>query len=251
MIIDFKDKVILVTGSTSGIGRQIAKQLLESNANVVINYGHNEKLAQETMEELSSYKDNILLIKCDLSKQDEVDNMFKEIDNKFGKLDGLVNCAAYDKVLSIEDLTIEEYRHELDVNVVARWQCIKNAIPLMKKSDMPRVINIASRLGTRPMEDSVAYCTCEAATIMLTKCCALELAKYNIKVNTVSPSLTLTPLGKQSYSEEEIKATAEKNPSKRLGKTEDTANLVLFLLSDKADYINGENVNVNGGILLK
>ena len=187
MKIDFKNKVVLVTGSTSGIGRQIAKQLLENNASVVINYGHNEKLAEETMKELSNFKDNILLIKCDLSKENEVDNMFKKIESEFGKLDWLVNCAAYDKVLSIEDLTIAEYRHELDVNLVARWQCIKNAIPLMKKSEMPRVINIASRLGTRPMEDSVAYCTCEAATIMLTKCCALELAKYNIKVNTVSP----------------------------------------------------------------
>lgn len=251
MNIDFKNKVILVTGSTSGMGRQIAKQLLESNAKVIINYGHNEHMAKETMEELSEWKDNILLIKCDLSNEAEVDEMFNKISEKYGVLDGLVNCAAYDKVLSIENLTIEEYRHELDVNIVARWQCIKNAIPLMKKSSMPRVVNIASRLGTRPMEDSVAYCTCEAATIMLTKCCALELAKYNIRVNTVSPSLTLTPLGMQSYSEEEIKATAEKNPSKRLGKVEDTANLVLFLLSDKADYINGENVNVNGGILLK
>lgn len=251
MNIDFKNKVILVTGSTSGIGRQIAKQLLENNAKVIINYGHNENMAKETIEELSEWKENILLIKCDLSNEAEVDEMFNKISETFGKLDGLVNCAAYDKVLSIEDLTIEEYRHELDVNVVARWQCIKNAIPLMKKSSMPRVVNIASRLGTIPMEDSVAYCTCEAATIMLTKCCALELSKYNIRVNTVSPSLTLTPLGKQSYSEEEIKATAEKNPSKRLGTVEDTANLVLFLLSDKADYINGENVNVNGGILLK
>lgn len=251
MKIDFKDNVILVTGATSGIGRQIAKQLLENNAIVVINYGHNENMAKETMEELSLYKDKILLIKCDLSKENEVDEMFNEISNKYGKLDGLVNCAAYDKVLFIEDLTIDEYKYELDVNLVARWQCIKNAIPLMKKSKMPRVVNIASRLGTRPMEDSLAYCTCEAATIMLTKCCALELAKYNIKVNIVSPSLTLTPLGMQSYTEKEIKATSEKNPSKRLGTTEDTANLVLFLLSDKADYINGENVNVNGGILLK
>lgn len=250
MNIDFKDKTILVTGSTSGIGRQIAKQLLENRARVIINYGHNDKLAEETMEELSNFKDNILLIKCDLSKANEVDNMFNQIKDKFNKLDGLVNCAAYDKVLSIEDLTIEEYKHELDVNVVARWQCIKNAIPLMKNSDRPSIINIASRLGTKPMEDSVAYCTCEAATIMLTKCCALELSKYNIKVNTVSPSLTLTPLGMQSYSEEEIKATAEKNPSKRIGTVEDTANLVLFLLSDKSDYINGENINVNGGILL-
>ncbi|MCI8778091.1 MAG: SDR family oxidoreductase [Bacilli bacterium] len=251
MNINFENKIILVTGSTSGIGRQIAKQLLENKAKVIINYGHNESLAQETMEELSMYRDNILLIKCDLSKENEVDEMFNKISEKFDKLDGLVNCAAYDKVASIEDLTIDEYRHEIDVNIVARWQCIKNAIPLMKKSDAPRVINIASRLGTRPMEESVAYCTCEAATIMLTKCCALELAKYNIKVNTVSPSLTLTPLSMKGYSEEEIRETAAKNPSNRLGTVEDTANLVLFLLSDKADYINGENINVNGGILLK
>jgi len=251
MNIDFKDKVVLVTGSTSGIGRQIAKQLLESKANVIITYGHNEKMAEETMRELSEYKDNILLVKADLSNENDVNMMFDEITKKYNKLDGLVNCAAYDKVLSIEDLTVEEYRHELDVNVVARWQCIKNAIPLMEKSKMPRVVNIASRLGTRPISDSVAYCTCEAATIMLTKCCALELAKYNIKVNTVSPSLTLTPLARQSYTEEEINETSEKNPSKRLGTVEDTANLVLFLLSSYADYINGENVNVNGGILLK
>lgn len=87
---------------------------------------------------------------------------------------------------------------------------------------------------------------------MLTQCCALELTpKYGIKVNTVSPSMTLTPFAKNSYTEEEIKETANKNPSKRLGEIEDTVNAVLFLLSDKADYINGENLNVNGGILLK
>ena len=134
MNIDFNNKVILVTGATSGIGRQIAKQLLENNATVIINYGHNEEMANETMKELSNYKENILLVKTDLSKEKEVDEMFNKISNTYGKLDGLVNCAAYDKVLSIEDLTIKEYRHELDVNVVAKWQCIKNAIPLMKKS---------------------------------------------------------------------------------------------------------------------
>ena len=210
MNIDFKEKVILVTGSTSGIGKEIAKKLLKSGAKVIINYGHNDDLANETMQELSEYGNNIILIKADISKESEVDNMFEEISKKFTKLDGLVNCAAYDKINSIEKLTVEEFRQELNVNLVARWQMIKNAIPLMKKANYPRVINIASRLGTRPMEESIAYCTSEAATIMLTKCCALELSKYNIKVNTVSPSLTLTPLARQSYTEEEIKATSQK-----------------------------------------
>lgn len=165
-------------------------------------------------------------------------------------MDFLVNNVAYDKILSFEELIPDEFRKELDVNLVARWMCIKYAIPLFKKSDYPRVVNIASRFGERPMCDSLAYCCSEAATIMLTKVSALELAKYNIKVNTVSPSLTLTPLSRKSYTEEEIKQTAIKNPSKRLGECEDTANLVLFLLSKEADYINSENINVNGGILL-
>lgn len=248
---NFKDKVFLITGSTSGIGQGIAKSLLEQGANIVINYAHNEENAEETKSLLKDYKNNTLFIKADISQEKSVIDMYKKIEEKFNKLDGLVNNAVYDKIFSIEDLPVEEFRRELDVNVIARWMCIKYAIPLLKKSDMPRIVNIASRLGTKPMEESVAYCTSEAATIMLTQCCALELTKkYNIKTNTVSPSMTLTPLAKKSYTEEEIKQTAEKNPSGRLGEVEDTVNAVLFLLSEQADYINGENLNVNGGILL-
>ena len=247
---NFKDKVFLITGSTSGIGQGIAKALLEEGAKVVINYAHNEEKAEETKKLLKEYQDRTLFIKADISEEKAVIDMYKKIEEKFNQLDGLVNNAVYDKIFSIEEL-LEEYRKELEVNVIARWMCIKYAIPLLKKSSMPRIINIASRLGTKPIEDSVAYCTSEAATIMLTQCCALELTKkYNIKTNTVSPSMTLTPFAKKSYTEDEIKQTAMKNPSGRLGEVEDTVNAVLFLLSEKADYINGENLNVNGGILL-
>lgn len=248
---NFLDKVVLITGSTSGIGQGIAKSLLKQGAKVIINYAHNEENANETKELFKDYINNTLFVKADISDEKSVIDMYRNIEAKFGRLDGLVNNAVYDKVFSIEDLTAEEYRKELDVNVVGRWMCIKYAIPLLKKSNMPRVVNIASRLGTKPIEDSIAYCTSEAATIMLTQCCALELtSKYNIKVNTVSPSMTLTPMAKRSYTDEEIKQTAMKNPSRRLGEVEDTVNAVLFLLSEKADYINGENLNVNGGIFL-
>ncbi|MCI8641545.1 MAG: SDR family oxidoreductase [Clostridia bacterium] len=248
---NFKDKVFLITGSTSGIGQGIAKALLEQGAKIVINYAHNEENAEETRKIFKQYQDKTLFIKADISDEKSVIEMYKKIEEKFDKLDGLVNNAVYDKIFKIEDLSVEEFRKELDVNVIARAMCIKYAIPLLKKSNMPRIVNIASRLGTKPMEGSVAYCTSEAATIMLTKMCALELTKkYNIKTNTVSPSMTLTPFAKKSYTEEEIKQTAMKNPSGRLGEVEDTVNAVLFLLSEKADYINGENLNVNGGILL-
>lgn len=252
MTLNFEGYVYLITGSTSGIGQGIAKELLENGANVVINYAHNEDNANETRELFKQYENQTLFIKADISNENDVKDMFDRISERFGRLDGLVNNAVYDKIFSIEDLSAEEYRKELDVNVVGRWLCSKYAIPLLKESKRPRIINIASRLGTKPIDDSVAYCTSEAATIILTQCCALELTpKYGIKINTVSPSMTLTPFAKKSYTEEEIEETANKNPSKRLGEVEDTVNAVLFLLSDKADYINGENLNVNGGILLK
>lgn len=252
MNLNFNDRVYLITGSTSGIGQGLAKELLENGANVIINYAHNEEKAEETRKLFEKYIDKILFVKVDVSNEDEVKNMFNLIEKKFNRLDGIVNNAVYDKIFSIEDLSTEEYRKELDVNVIGRWLCIKYAIPMLKNSAQARVVNIASRLGTKPIDDSVAYCTSEAATIMLTQCCALELTpKYGIKVNTVSPSMTLTPLALKSYTEEEIKVTASKNPSGRLGEIKDTVNAVMFLLSDKADYINGENLNVNGGILLK
>jgi 3-oxoacyl-[acyl-carrier protein] reductase len=247
---NFKNKVALITGSTSGIGKEIAKQLLESGAKVVINYSGNEEKARETKEDFRDYENNILIIKADVSDENQVQEMFKQVEEKFGALEYLVNNAGIDFMESIEDFNIDNFRREVDVNFIGRFICIQKAIPLLKKSITPRIINIASRLGTRPMDLSSPYCTCEAATIMLTQVSALELSKYNIKVNTVSPSMTLTPLALKSYTEEEIKEMASKNPSKRLGKPEDIANTVLFLLSDKAEYINGENINVNGGILL-
>lgn len=252
MNLDFENKVYLITGSTSGIGQGLAKELLENGATVIVNYAHNEQNAEETRKIFEKYRSRTLFIKADVSKEDEVKKMFNTIKENLGRLDGIVNNAVYDKLFSIEELTTEEYRKELDVNVIGRWLCIKYAIPMLKESDRARIINIASRLGTKPIDDSVAYCTSEAATIMLTQCCALELtSKYGIKVNTVSPSMTLTPFAKKSYSNEEIQKTASKNPCGRLGEIEDTVNAVMFLLSEKADYINGENLNVNGGILLK
>ena len=125
----FENRVALITGSTSGMGQQMAKQLLEEGASVVINYAHNEENAKSTMELLKNYENNILLIKADISKEDEVKLMFQKIEERFGKLDFLVNNAAYDKILSLEDLTPEEFRKELDVNLVARWMCTKYAVP--------------------------------------------------------------------------------------------------------------------------
>lgn len=244
---DFKGKIALVTGGISGIGKTIVEELLKSGATVYANYGHNDDMMRQTSDEFSPYKDRLHFIKADISNEDEVIQMFKQID----KLDYLVNNAGTNVDDWIESFKLDDFMKVINTNLIGKFLCTKHAIPLMKQSSTPSIVNIASRLGTKPCEGASAYCVAEAGIINFSEASALELSKYNIRVNTVSPSLTITPLSLQGWTDEEIEETKGSNPLKRLGETIDIANAVLFLLSDKASYINGENINVNGGALLK
>lgn len=244
---NFENKVALVTGGTSGIGKEIAKQLLDSGAKVIINYGHNEENLKKTKEEFREYSDNVSFIKADVSKENEVLEMFKQINS----LDYLVNNAGTNIDSFIEEFNIDDFRKIIDVNLIGKVICTKHSVSLLKNSKTPAIVNIASRLGTKPCVEASAYCSAEAGIINFSEASALEFSKYGIRVNTVSPSLTITPLSLYGWTDEEIEEQKTHNPMKRLGETIDIANAVLFLLSDKASYINGENLNVNGGSLLK
>lgn len=245
------EKIALVTGGTSGIGKEIVKQLLLKGCFVFINFGHNKNQMLEAKEELKQISDNFKFIKADISNEEEVNNMMNTIKDKFGKLDYLVNNAGTNIDGFIEDLDINDFKKVINVNLIGKVICTKYAIPLLRKGNNSSIVNIASRLGTRPCEEASAYCSAEAGIINFTMASALELSKYNIRVNTVSPGLTNTPLAMAGWTEKEIEEQKNNNPLKRIGETVDIANTVLYLLSDKASYINGENINVNGGTLLK
>ncbi len=247
----FSNKVTLVTGATSGIGYEIAKQLLIRGSMVIINYGHDDDKMEETRKKLDEYKENILFVKADISIKKEVEAMFQIIKSRYGRLDFLINNAGTNINGWLEDLKSKDWEMVINTNLTGKFLCTRYAIALLKKGNSPAIVNISSRLGTKPCMGSSANCCAEAAIIMLTKTSALELSKYNIRVNTVSPSLTMTPLVIQGWSKEEIEQAKIDNPSHRLGETIDIANTVLFLLSAEASYINGENINVNGGLLLK
>lgn len=186
-----------------------------------------------------------------MKNEKSIQNLVEKIEEKLGYLDVLINNAVFDKMSNIEDYDIKTFEKIIKTNLLGKMFCIKNAINLLKKSKYPSIINIASRLAEKPMLKSSAYCCSASATVMLTKCAALELEKFGIRVNCVSPSLTLTPLAKKSYSKEEIEMTAQKSLRNRLCEMNDIFNIVEFLISEKSDFINGENINVNGGILLK
>jgi 3-oxoacyl-[acyl-carrier protein] reductase len=246
-----KNKIALVTGASSGIGREIAIQLAKQGIDVCINYLHSEKAADNVKKEIEQFGVNVKIFRADVSKEDEVKNMFSFLYKKFGGLDILINNAGTHIANLIENYEYKDWKRIIGVNLIGKFLCTKHSIPLLKKSQSGKIINIASRLGLKPRETQSAYCCSNAATIMLTKASALELSKYNIKVNTISPGLTKTNLTNLFFTEEEFQEYAKKSPSNRLGTPLDIANSVLFLISEKADLINGENINVNGGILLK
>jgi Dehydrogenases with different specificities (related to short-chain alcohol dehydrogenases) len=246
-----ENKIALVTGGTSGIGKEIVKQLLENGATAIINYGHNEDQKNSTEREFSEYKDKIYFIKADIKKESEVQEMFELVLSNYGKLDYLVNNAGTNVDELIEDSNLETYMDVVQTNFIGKMLCIKHATPLLKNSESASIVNISSNLGVRVDTECSAYCCSATAIIKLTECAALELEKYNIRVNTVSPGFTPTPLSLAGWTKEQIDEKLSTNPRHRLGTVEDMANTVIFLLSDKADFINGENIKVNGGSILK
>ncbi len=237
--------IAVVTGGTSGIGFEISKQFISRGDIVYAIYKSDDNKAENAKTQINN--PNFITKKLDITNEEKVKQFFSSLK----ELDFLINCAGTSIENNFEILSMQDIKYVMDVNVFGKMICAKYALPLLKKSKCPRIINIASRFAQKPfIEGMMAYCCSEASIDMMTKVLALEFAKYGIKTNTISPSLTLTPLTESIYTKEKIETISSKNPSKRLGKPEDVANVVLFLCNEKSDYINGENINVNGGILL-
>lgn len=241
-------KVIVITGGTSGIGRDLVKKFSKKD-NLIFVLSKSKKNIEISKKEINS--NNVVFIRCDLLKEDEIIKSFKYIKSRTNHIDLLINNAAYDYMSSIEEYEYEIFSKIINTNLLGKVFCLKNAIKLLKESNYPCVINIASRLATKPMNDSSAYCSTAAAIVMFTKCAALELERYSIRVNCISPSLTITPLSLKSYTQEEIECVKNISTRKRLCTSNDIYELIVFLSSKKSDYINGENVNLSSGILLK
>lgn len=241
-------RVIVITGGTSGIGKDLVKKFASKNNKVFV-LSRNEKNIENTKKKINSA--NVDFIVCDLLKEKDIIKAFEKINSKIDCIDLLINNAAYDYMSDIENYNYEAFSNIINTNLLGKVFCTKYALKLLKKSKYPSVINIASRLATKPMFDSSAYCCGASSIVMFTKCAAIEFEKYSIRVNCISPSLTKTPLALKSYTKDEIESIKEKSTRKRLCTPNDIYELIEFLSSKKSDYINGENININSGILLK
>lgn len=242
------NKVALVTGSAKGIGRAIVEKLASDGYDVVINYLSSSELAFKLKNEIiDKYAVKCLAIMCDVSKADEVDFMFDNVEKELGDVSVLVNNAAVDYANLFSLKTSEEFLRLLDINVVGYFNTFKRAYKKMLKQEYGRVINISSTNGINtyyPM--SIDYDASKAAVISLTHNMAMQGAPF-INVNCVAPGFIGTESELDGYDEEFLKEECDKILLKRYGKPEEVANLVSFLVSDKADYINNSIIRIDGG----
>lgn len=244
-----KDKVAIVTGGTRGIGRAIALKLADYGANIVINYRNSDKEAEELKSILEEKGVKVLTIKCDISNFEDSKNLMDKCKEVFGKIDILVNNAGITKDTLIMRMKEEDFDNVIDVNLKGTFNCAKHASAIMLKQRFGKIINMTSVVGIAGNAGQVNYAASKAGVIGLTKSLAKELGSRGITVNAVAPGFINTDM--TASLSEKVKEEASKNiPLKRLGDPEDVANLVGFLASDAANYITGQVINVDGGMVM-
>lgn len=244
-----KDKVAIVTGGTRGIGRAIALKLADQGANIVINYRNSDKEAEELKAILEEKGVKVLTVKCDISNFEDSKNLMDKCKEVFGKIDMLVNNAGITKDTLIMRMKEEDFDNVIDVNLKGTFNCAKHASAIMLKQRFGKIINMTSVVGIAGNAGQVNYAASKAGVIGLTKSLAKELGSRGITVNAVAPGFINTDM--TASLSEKVKEEASKNiPLKRLGDPEDVANLVGFLASDAANYITGQVINVDGGMVM-
>ena len=244
---NFKDKVVLVTGSSRGIGRSIAVRFAKEGATVIINYKSNENEAKTITEIISSYVDNCMCIQADVSKEKDVKRMIDTIIEKYGHLDILVNNAGIAIDNDFQDRHIKDWQETLNTNLIGVFLTSKYTGKHMLEKQYGKIINISSTNGIDTIYPySIDYDASKAGLINMTKNLAIEFAPF-INVNAVAPGWVDTGMN-DDLSKSYLKSEMEKTLLKRFAEPEEIANVVLFLASDMARYIDGETIRVDGGL---
>ena len=249
---DLKNKVAIVTGARRGMGRTHALKMAQEGVKVVVS-DISEEDCQKVVEEIKKAGGKAMAVKCDVSKKKEVEGLVKKTVDKFGKVDILVNNAGICQFKPFLDLTEEEWDRTLNINLKGYFLCAQAAAKEMVKQKSGVIINIASvamgQVGVG-IPNIVHYCASKGGVVGMTEALAVELAPYNIRVNAISPGMIETPMIDPIKKDPKVaEAMLDRVPMKRVGKSEEVSNLVLFLASDKSSYMTGSTVVIDGGWL--
>lgn len=248
----FSGEVAWVTGSSTGIGRAIALALAGQGCDVAVHYGTSEDEARETARRIEDLGREALLLKGDVADSGDVRRMSGEIEGRFGRIDILVNNAgSMVGRATLSEMTEEFWDRVMGVNLKSVYLCSQAALPLMRRAGGGRIVNVSSisaKNGGSP--SSLAYSAAKAGVATMTRTMARELVSDNILVNAVSPGRIATPFHDRFSSDEKRREMEKSIPLGREGTSEEVAGAVMFLASPWADYVVGEVVEVNGGLLM-
>ena len=249
MTYDFSGKTAVVTGASRGIGKGIALELARNGANIVGAYVKNEEKAKEALDEIIRTGVNAEFVKCDVSKEKDVQRLKDLVLDNYGKADFIINNAGIHQHLKSWELSLEEWNRVIQTNLTGVFLVTKAFIPVMKENRSGRVVNISSCVAYSGTDHEVHYAASKSGIVGLTKSLALELATYGINVNAVAPGYISTDMLAFDSVEEEKEAILS-IPLGRIGLPEDIARSVAFLCSDGAGYMTGQVVHVNGGLIM-
>jgi 3-oxoacyl-[acyl-carrier protein] reductase len=239
------NKVAIVTGSSRGIGAQIAITLAEAGASVVVNYSSNQKSADKVVSDIKANGGNAIAIKADISNPGEVKLMFDSAINQLGKIDILINNAGSILYKTIQDTTDDDFDQIFSVNVKGTFNTLREAASRLENDG--RIINFSSSTTRLMLPTYGAYCATKGAVEQLTRVFSKEVGARNITVNSISPGPTNTELFTEGKSAEVINRLAGMAALGRIGEPIDIARIVLFLVGEEASWVTGQNIGANGG----
>lgn len=246
---DLKNNIAVISGASSGLGRQMSEAFAKQGANLVLIARRIEKLEQ-VKKELEKYNVKVMTIKCDVTSTDDVNNACRIVENTFGKVDILINCAGASKDAGVLDMTDDEWDFTVSTDLTSVFKVTRAFANIMKKNNYGRIINIASMYGLvgNTEIDTIAYHSSKGGVINFTRAVAAELAKYNITCNCICPGYFETELTRDVLKTDRFKEYMNRTvPLKRYGKPGELNAGAIFLASNEASYVTGVILPIDGG----
>ena len=247
-----ENKVVLITGSSRGIGNAIAREFIKNNAKVVVCGSKLEsasKAVEEIKKDLNIHEDNLLPVGLNMKETDDIKRVVEEIKNKWGRIDVLINNAGITSNVSLLDSTDEQFKEMFDINFFGVVSLTREVVKYMKETG-GSIINTSSMVGTYGGRNQSAYASSKFAINGLTKSLAKELGMYNIRVNAVSPGVVGTDMVRENVSDEMKAGLIRMTPLAKMAMPEDLAGIYLYLASDTSNFTTGQIIGVDGGLIM-